>query len=153
MARISNIIEEFIKSLLKDAENGMLEIRRNELADYFNCAPSQINYVLKTRFNTDSGYYIESRRGGGGYIKIVRVNLNNNKYISNIINNNIEESITKARAYSIIENSTEMGLISKREGLLMKTALSDRALSMASGYKNQIRARILKEMLLVISKK
>ncbi|MTI48376.1 CtsR family transcriptional regulator [Sporosalibacterium faouarense] len=153
MSRISDIIEEFIKSLLKETNNGILEIKRNELADYFNCAPSQINYVLKTRFNTSNGFYIESRRGGGGYVKIIRVDLNNNKYLSNIINNNIEESITKARAYNVIENCIEKGLITAREGMLMKTALSDRALNMASGYKNQIRARILKDMLLIISNK
>lgn len=151
MSRISNIIEEFIKNLLQQTNNGILEIKRNELAEYFNCAPSQINYVLQTRFNTDSGYYIESRRGGGGYIKIIRVNINN-KYIENIINNYIQDVITKSRALSIIDSLIEKDIISSREAILMKTALSDRALNIASQYKNQLRARILKDMLLVISK-
>ncbi len=151
MSRISNIIEEFIKNLLQQTNNGTLEIKRNELAEYFNCAPSQINYVLQTRFNTDNGYYIESRRGGGGYIKIIRVNINN-KYIENIINNYIQDVITKSRALSIIDSLIEKDIISSREGILMKTALSDRALNIASQYKNQLRARILKDMLLVISK-
>ncbi len=151
MSRISNIIEEFIKNLLQESNNGILEIKRNELAEYFNCAPSQINYVLQTRFNTDNGYYIESRRGGGGYIKIIRVNINN-KYIENIINNYIEDVITKARAFSIIENLIEKDIISSREGILMKTALSDRVLNIVAPYKNQLRARILKDMLLVISR-
>lgn len=151
MSRISNGIEEFIKNLLRETNNGILEIKRNELADYFNCAPSQINYVLQTRFNTDNGYYIESRRGGGGYIKIIRVNINN-KYIENIINNYIEDVITKARAFSIIESLIEKDIISSREGILMKTALSDRVLNIVSQYKNQLRARILKDMLLVISR-
>lgn len=151
MSRISNVIEEFIKNLLRETNNGILEIKRNELAEYFNCAPSQINYVLQTRFNTDNGYYIESRRGGGGYIKIIRVNINN-KYIEEVINNYIEDVITKARAFSIIENLVEKDIISSREGILMKTALSDRALNIVSQYKNQLRARILKDMLLVISR-
>ena len=74
MARLSDVIEEFIKSLLKESE-GQLELQRNELADFFECAPSQINYVLATRFTLNHGYYIESRRGGGGYIRIVRLDV------------------------------------------------------------------------------
>lgn len=70
MSRLSDIIEQFIKGLMEDASTDMLEIRRNELADHFNCAPSQINYVLATRFTIDKGYYIVSRRGGGGFIRI-----------------------------------------------------------------------------------
>ncbi len=152
MSRISNQIEEFLKSLLQETNNHILEIRRNQLAEYFNCAPSQINYVLKTRFNTDNGYYIESRRGGGGYIKIIKVNINNID-IRNLINNKIEDSITKVKAYFIVDNFVDKGILSTREGLLMKTALSDRALNIASEYKNQLRARILKDMLLVLSEK
>lgn len=151
MSRVSNIIEEFIKNLLQETNDGVLEIKRNELADYFNCAPSQINYVLKTRFNIDSGYYIESRRGGGGYIKIIRVNINN-KYIENIINNYIEDAITKTRGFSIIDNLIEKGIITNREAILMKIALSDRVLNNVSQYKNELRATMLKDMLLVISK-
>lgn len=75
MPRLSNIIEEFIKELLEETEDGIVEIQRNELADYFDCAPSQINYVLTTRFTPYMGYYVESRRGGGGYIKIVKVGI------------------------------------------------------------------------------
>ena len=80
MARLSDMIEEFIKALLEES-NGQLELQRNELADYFECAPSQINYVLATRFSLDRGYYIESRRGGGGYIRIIRLDMDNNDYI------------------------------------------------------------------------
>ena len=69
MARLSDMIEDFINALLNESD-GQLELQRNELADYFECAPSQINYVLATRFSVDRGYYIESRRGGGGYIRL-----------------------------------------------------------------------------------
>ena len=65
--RISDIIEEFIKDLFEDTDN--IEIQRNELAEHFNCVPSQINYVISTRFKPSQGYYVESKRGGGGYIK------------------------------------------------------------------------------------
>ena len=71
MARMSDIIEDFIKQLINETD-GSIEIQRNELANYFKCVPSQINYVIDTRFTTERGYYVESRRGGGGYIKIQR---------------------------------------------------------------------------------
>jgi len=149
MSRISNLIEEFIKNLLNNTENGSIEIQRNELAQYFDCAPSQINYVLTTRFTTDKGYYIESRRGGGGYIKIIKVNITNDKNIHNLISNIIGESITKAKAYSIIDGFVEEELVTERESKLMKVALADRTLSNASVNKNELRASMLKNMLLV----
>jgi len=149
MSRISNVIEEFIKSLLSDTESGMVEIQRNELAQHFDCAPSQINYVLTTRFTTDKGYYIESRRGGGGYIKIVKVNISNDKYIHNLISNIIGSSITKSKAYSIIDSFIEEKIISEREGKLMKVVLADRTLGNIADERNELRANILKNMLLV----
>jgi transcriptional regulator of stress and heat shock response len=79
MAGLSNIIERFIIDMIKDANNGVIEIQRNEMAQKFECAPSQINYVLSTRFTPYKGYYIESRRGGGGYIKIIKVKINEDK--------------------------------------------------------------------------
>ena len=71
MAQLSDSIEQFIKELMSD--DAHIELRRNELAQHFGCAPSQINYVLATRFSVDHGYIIESRRGGGGYVRIVRM--------------------------------------------------------------------------------
>ncbi|MFA5524351.1 MAG: CtsR family transcriptional regulator [Tissierellales bacterium] len=152
MSRISNIIEDFIKNLFDDANNGAIEIQRNELAQYFDCAPSQINYVLTTRFSSDKGYYIESRRGGGGYIKIIKVNINRDKYIQNLILNIIGDSITKSKAYGIIESFLEEDIVTDRECHIMKVVLSDRTLNSASCDKNIIRADILKNMLLVLIK-
>ena len=67
--RMSDIIEEFIKEMMKD-DGDYVEIQRNELAEHFNVVPSQINYVIATRFRPAQGYYVESKRGGGGHIKI-----------------------------------------------------------------------------------
>ena len=120
MARISDTIEEFLKLLLEES-GGKLEIQRNELADYFECAPSQINYVLATRFSLESGYYIESRRGGGGYIRIIYLDINDDDYLYRLIRKgykgffnpeeilvyhpckkmNIEEEIKKAHSYGM----------------------------------------------------
>lgn len=152
MSKLSNIIEDFIKKLLEDTNNGVIEIQRNELAQYFDCAPSQINYVLTTRFSSDRGYYIESRRGGGGYIKIIKVNINRDKYIQNLILNIIGESITKSKAYDIIESFLEEDIITEREGSIMKVVLADRTLDNVNCDKNVVRADILKNMLLVFLK-
>jgi transcriptional regulator CtsR len=150
MSKLSDLIEEFIKSLINSADDGIIEIQRNELAQYFNCAPSQINYVLMTRFSSDRGYYIESKRGGGGYVKIVKVNISSNQQIRNAILNIIGDSVTKPKAYSIIEGLIEKGFITRRESNLMKMAISDRALCVEPRYKNRLRANILKDMLLVL---
>ena len=79
MSNLSDLIEEFIKGLLDDNDPEHVEIQRNELANYFNCVPSQINYVIDTRFSPEKGYYVESRRGGGGYIKICRIRFDKDK--------------------------------------------------------------------------
>lgn len=152
MSGISNIIERFIKELISETENGTIEIQRNELAQQFECAPSQINYVLTTRFTPYMGYYIESRRGGGGYIKIIKVGIDKNKDLNRIIIDTIGESITKNKAYSIIESLVEEEVIEEREGSIIKAGIGDRALSsIESNARNKIRADILKDILLILA--
>ena len=152
MAGLSNIIERFIKVLIEDAENGIIEIQRNEMAQFFECSPSQINYVLSTRFTPYKGYYIESRRGGGGYIKIIKVGIEGNEDIGNIIVNTIGDSITKNKAYHIIEGLLEEGIITKREEEIIKEAIGDRSLVSTEEDRNMIRANILKNILLILIK-
>lgn len=152
MSGISNIIERFIKEMLSETENGIIEIQRNELAEQFECAPSQINYVLTTRFTPYMGYYIESRRGGGGYIKIIKVGIDKYKDINNIIMNTIGESITKNKAYSIIEGLVEEEVIEEREASIIKASIGDRAISsIPSNARNRVRADILKDILLILA--
>ena len=90
MQNISDIIEQFILEQLQNYEE--VNLSRNELASFFNCAPSQINYVLSTRFTNPKGFITESRRGGGGYIKLTRVDLNKNDYIEKLICDTIKSS-------------------------------------------------------------
>lgn len=151
MAGLSNIIEIFIKDLLVKAE-GTIEIQRNELAEYFECAPSQINYVLTTRFTPYKGYYIESRRGGGGYIKIIKISINEYKDINNIIVNTIGDSITKNKAYDIIDALNEETIITNREGDIIKAAIGDRAINCEYNIRNSVRADILKNIMLILVK-
>lgn len=153
MPGISNTIERFIKSMIEVAEDRTIEIQRNELAEKFDCAPSQINYVLTTRFTPYKGYYIESRRGGGGYIKIIKVGIDENEDINTIILDTIGEAITKNKAYHIIEGLLEEKVISRREGDIIKAALGDRALDKENvERKNKLRADILKNILLILIK-
>lgn len=153
MPGISNTIERFIKSMIDMAEDRTIEIQRNELAEKFDCAPSQINYVLTTRFTPYKGYYIESRRGGGGYIKIIKVGIDENKDINTIILETIGESITKNKAYHIIDGLLEEDFISSRERDIIKAAIGDRALSRENAaIRNELRADILKNILLILVK-
>lgn len=153
MPGLSNMIERFIKSMLEMAEDSTIEIQRNELAERFDCAPSQINYVLTTRFTPYKGYYIESRRGGGGYIKIIKVGIDENEDINTIIVDIIGESITKNKAYHIIDGLVEEEFISIKEGNIMKAAIGDRALNIENvNSRNKLRADILKNILLILIK-
>lgn len=148
MARLSDIIEEFIKEMFEsNSVDDELQIQRNELANHFSCAPSQINYVLTTRFTTDKGYYIESRRGGGGYIVIKKVQYDQNKSLADIINERIGENITYDSACSIINGLYESRVVSEREARLMSIAVNDRTLASAEN-RNRLRADILKSMIM-----
>ena len=152
MAALSNIIEEFILELINDSHNGILEIARNQMAEQFSCSPSQINYVLSTRFTPYRGFYIESRQGGGGYIRITKVSIEEYEDVNNIIINTIGESITRNKAYHIIESLLEADIINLTEGEIMKSAIGDRALCNHKDNKNILRADILKNMLLILVK-
>lgn len=150
VSRLSNVIEEFIKELLEEAEDGIIEIGRNEMAQRFGCAPSQINYVLTTRFTPYNGYYIESRRGGGGYIRIMKVAIEEEPGLEYLIKSVVGDSITKNKAYYIIESLKEKNIITARESLIMKASIEDNALGIMTTDRNRLRADILKNMLLVL---
>ncbi len=149
MSNISDIIELFIKELLEDASNQSVEIQRNELANYFKCSPSQINYVLTTRFSIDRGYIVESRRGGGGCIRIAQMDIEKDRYIEGLFSE-IGESINKLKAVQIIELLFQRGIIKDREKEIMKAAISDRSIQSPFNIKNEVRANILKSMMLVV---
>jgi transcriptional regulator of stress and heat shock response len=150
MARISDLIESFIKEMLEGSEEKILEIQRNELANTFNCAPSQINYVLSTRFSLARGYYIESRRGGGGSIKITRIDINENDYIKDVIWNNIGDKLTHSEGEGYIALFREQGLINDRETKMLRAAINDKTLPLPGSLRDAIRAQLLKTMLIAI---
>lgn len=143
--RMSDIIEEFIKELFNDNEK--IEIQRNELAEHFNCVPSQINYVISTRFKPSQGYYVESKRGGGGHITIKKLNSQKEDYIMHIINN-IGNEITSNEVDILISDFLTYNIIDKKEAKLLKVATNDNVLRLPKEIKDSVRARILKNMLL-----
>ncbi|MBE6047807.1 MAG: CtsR family transcriptional regulator [Clostridium sp.] len=149
MARLSDIIENFIKNMLVENGGNQIQIQRNELADQFRCAPSQINYVLTTRFSYDKGYVIESRRGGGGYIVIKQIAYDKSEERNNMIYEVIGDSITNYNSVTLLESLYESKLITEREFEIIKIAINDRTLSEAED-RNSIRANILKAMLMVV---
>ena len=146
--RISDIIEDFIKDLLNDDQEE-IEIQRNELAEHFNCVPSQINYVIATRFKPSQGYYVESRRGGGGHITIKKINNSKSEYLMHIIKN-IGEEMTSNDVDILINDFLSYNLITKEEAKLLKVATSDNVLLLAKDVKDKLRAKIFKNMLLNI---
>lgn len=143
--RMSDVIEEFIKELFD--ENDAIEIQRNELAEQFNCVPSQINYVIATRFKPSQGYYVESRRGGGGHITIKKVNNTKSDYIMHIINN-IGGEITSNEVDILLSDFLTYDILQHKEAKLLKVATSDNVLQLDKDIKDSVRARIFKNMLL-----
>ena len=147
--RMSDVIEDFIKDLFEEDESDYVEIQRNELAQHFNCVPSQINYVISTRFKPSQGYYVESKRGGGGNIKIKKINNTKSDYIMHIINN-IGKTITTNDIDILISDFLTYNIITSQEAKLLKVATSDNVLKLDKDIKDEVRARIFKNMLLNI---
>lgn len=143
--RLADVIENFIKELMQD-EGNTIEIQRNELAEYFNCVPSQINYVISTRFNPHQGYYVESRRGGGGSITIRKINITKSNYLMHIITS-MGETISMKEVDIFINNFLLQDIISEKEAKLLKTATSDNVLIVPQSIKDNLRANIFKNML------
>ena len=143
---ISDIIEAYLKQIL--GESSQIEIRRSEIANHFDVVPSQINYVIKTRFTIQHGYLVRSKRGGGGYIRIERVNLLDNVDVLNSLIQAIGDSISERDAYDIIRTLYEEKVLTRREGDLMLVALSKQTLNVNDrNIEAQLRARILVSML------
>jgi transcriptional regulator CtsR len=146
MSILSNQIELFIKSIL---QNGIAELQRNELAEQFHCAPSQINYVLTTRFSVEKGYVVSSRRGGGGGIRIVKIDVDQNDYLFDIIKEGLREEISFIQAKRIVDGLKSTGIIVDIQSRMILAAVSDKAL--AGSYEpNALRANILKQILIAM---
>jgi len=144
--KLSELIEAYIKELIEDSDD-FVEFGRNDLAEHFNCVPSQINYVIATRFSPERGYYVESKRGGGGNVKIKRIDMTKNHYIMHIINS-IEESLSQNEVGIMIKDMVDYQIISEEVAKLISVATNDKVLSLPNEYKDDVRTRIFKNMLI-----
>lgn len=148
--KLSNIIEEFINEMIS-RENGEIELKRNELATKFNCVPSQINYVISTRFSPERGYIVESRRGGGGYIKITRVMPKQGGNAMMHVVNMIGDMISYGDASAVVRNCFDYDLITGNEAKIMLAALSDKSIPVRQPQQDILRAKILKNVLITLA--
>ena len=147
--RMSDLVAQYIMQML-DEQDGSAEIQRNELAGNLGCVPSQINYVITSRFTPEQGYIVESRRGGGGYIRISRVNMDRGTAIMHIINS-VGSALDKATAEVMLNNMLQRNMLSLQSAKLIAAALSDRTLSQIGQEKRDtVRADLFKNMLLTI---
>ena len=147
---ISDIIEEFIITSLDDDD--FIELSRNDLAKFFSCVPSQINYVLNTRFTVNRGFVVESQRGGGGYIKVVRVQDNNTNFLKNALNI-CSQPINFMQACQLLQHMLDKKLITESEANLIKSAVSVKALNNPINMDNLLRANILSQVIVELMKK
>ncbi len=150
MPNISDIIERFILEQMQ--EENVLNLSRNELASFFNCAPSQINYVLSTRFTNPRGFIVESRRGGGGYVKVIRLSSENGDYIQTLISEMLSDEIDFITAKQICDNLLDRGIINKGECDVIISAISNNALNNPIKLEDKLRANILRNILINIIK-
>lgn len=143
---LSDRIEAFITELLKEDSDEWLELRRNELASIFGCVPSQINYVISTRFSPEHGYIVESRRGGGGYLRIKQLQGTDNLITDTI--KSIGESVDEKTARAYISNLVRHNALTEHDASLISSGISDSVLTADEPLRGVLRANILKAMLL-----
>ena len=144
MANISDVIEQFLIQLLQDGN--IVSISRNELANYFSCAPSQINYVLTTRFTPARGYAIESRRGGGGCINLVRLDEDKDGFLSELRSLSVSDGLSYAKTVQYLDRMIGDGIITKKEAKLLESVMADKALMAPAVAKDALRAGMMRAL-------
>ncbi|WP_096271402.1 CtsR family transcriptional regulator [Paucisalibacillus globulus] len=147
MSNISDVIEQYLKKVLQAKGQDAIEIKRSEIADRFQCVPSQINYVINTRFTIEKGYIVESKRGGGGYIRIIRVRHRDKSDMIDEIIRLINPTVTQQAAYDVLERLVEEEIITAREAKIMANGVSRETLAFKLPLRDEIRSRILTAML------
>ena len=146
---ITDLIASFLQDSLETAEDGVLEVQRSDLAQRFNCVPSQINYVMSTRFSPERGYIVESRRGGNGYIRITRVQIDHQTLLMHVINS-LGDEVDMPSARAILSNLVQSGALEENMGRALLTAVGDKALAAVPKEKRDcVRAAILKQVLIL----
>jgi transcriptional regulator CtsR len=147
MRNISDIIESYLKHVLELSAEDLVEIKRSEVADKFQCVPSQINYVINTRFTVERGYIVESKRGGGGYIRIMKVQSHDAAHLIDHLLSLLQDRISQSSAEDIIYRLVQEEIITKREAKIMLSVIDRSVLYIELPYRDELRSRMLKAML------
>lgn len=147
---LADHIERYLKQLLDRAGRNGVEVRRIELAEQFECVPSQINYVLKTRFSNERGYIVESRRGGGGYIRIIRLEPQPHREIFPWIYRTVGKSIGMDEAEALLERLVDQGYVTRKEAAIIRGSLRKETGYLDEPWDGMLRASLLKSMLLLV---
>lgn len=150
MSTLTGRIERYIKDLLAASEHPYVELKRNELAQIFTCVPSQINYVLETRFRDDQGYHVISRRGAGGCFQIIRLEVTDDDELQRLIATLSESDMEYGAAEGLLTRLYEEDFIDKREWMLLNAVLSPAALAEVGNQANALRASIMKNILITL---
>ena len=152
MSSLSKQIEEYIKSLLEQESAGVVEIQRNFLSEYFHCVPSQINYVLSTRFTPVQGYMVETRRGGGGFVRIVSLQLDDDDDLQDALMDAVGDKLTQSDSEGLTEYLYQQGILSQRERLLFNSMLKDRVMTgLNKNQRDNVRASMMQHMLAMLN--
>lgn len=147
LKNISDLIELYLKQVLEMSEKEIVEIKRSEIADRFQCVPSQINYVINTRFTIENGYVVESKRGGGGYIRIMKVKANNKSHLIDQLVSLIKSHLSQMSAEQIIQRLYEENVITLREAKIMKSVIDRSVINVELPRRDELRAAMLRAML------
>ena len=146
---ITDLIAAFLQGSLDQTENGVLEIQRSDLAQRFKCVPSQINYVVSTRFSPERGYIVESRRGGNGYIRITRVRVDHETLLMHVISS-LGDEVDFPSARAILGNLLHAGALEERTAKTLLSAVGDKSLAaVPKELRDRVRADILKNTLIL----
>lgn len=143
MSRLSNDIERYIKGLIEESQGKFVEIKRNEMAIVLRCVPSQINYVLQTRFSPERGYKVESQRGGGGYIRISKISPKATDILTHL-KDYFDGGITHNQCKDLVIRLEETGIFTKREGKILIEITSSNVLRIPLPLRDQVRAEMVK---------
>lgn len=150
MVNLVDLIEQHIKSLLEQSEDNVVVLRRNELASAFGCAPSQINYVIQTRFSLERGYVTESQRGGGGFVRIIQLELADIQDLLPLMKELAQGTISQRQATDIIVWLKEQEVITNREMRMMQAVVDRAVLDVPLPLRDNLRARLLAAMVMAI---
>jgi len=148
MTSLASQIEKYLKKQLAASAQGYIDVQRNDLAAIFMCVPSQINYVLGTRFNNENGYYVESRRGGGGYVRIIKLALHDEEDLTQLLNNTAKKPIPQSAGENLLERLVEEEFLTTREGIIIKALLDNDNMQLEKEDADLLRSRLLRVLLL-----